>query len=57
MPRRRTSIDEDEPPTGRPRTILIALDELDWRDYGPWDIIEIDDLEDTDRPSGSTSAV
>lgn len=30
---------------------LTGLDELEWRDSGPWDISEIDDLESTDdRP-------
>ena len=27
---------------------LVALDALDWRGDGPWDVSEVDDLEDTD---------
>ena len=29
---------------------LAALDALDWRDEGPWDVSEIDDLEDIEQP-------
>lgn len=32
-------VDEDD---------LVALDALDWRDDGPWDVSEVDDLEDID---------
>jgi hypothetical protein len=32
-------VDEDD---------LVALDALDWRGDGPWDVLEVDDLEDTD---------
>ena len=43
---------EDE--SAEPRSAedeLAGLDELEWRDSGPWDISEIDDLESTDdRP-------
>ena len=55
MTRRPTTIQaEDERPI-RPEASteddLAGLDELEWRDSGPWDISEIDDLESTeDRP-------
>lgn len=42
------AVDAGEPVSMNPEAALVALDDLDWRADGPWDITEVDDLENTD---------